>query len=49
MRTQFTLRCTVCKSENYQYTKNKSTHPDRMETKKYCPTCQKTTTHKEKK
>ncbi|MCK4551876.1 MAG: 50S ribosomal protein L33 [Tenericutes bacterium] len=49
MRTQFTLRCTVCKSENYQYTKNKTTQPNRMEVKKYCPTCRKTTAHKEKK
>ncbi len=49
MRTQFTLRCTVCKSENYRYSKNKKTHPDRMEVKKYCPVCKKITVHKEKK
>lgn len=49
MRVQFTLKCTECKSENYQHTKNKKTHPDRMEIKKYCPTCKKTTVHKEKK
>ncbi|MBI9008796.1 MAG: 50S ribosomal protein L33 [Tenericutes bacterium] len=49
MRTQFTLKCTDCKSENYTLTKNKKTHPDRMEVKKYCPTCKKSTVHKEKK
>ena len=49
MRVQFTLRCTECKSENYQYTKNKTTHSSRMEVKKYCPTCKKITVHKEKK
>ncbi|MBU1020612.1 MAG: 50S ribosomal protein L33, partial [Firmicutes bacterium] len=29
--------------------KNKKLHPDRMETKKYCPTCRTQTVHKEKK
>lgn len=49
MKVQFTLKCTVCGSENYQHTKNKKTHPERMEVKKYCPTCKKSTVHKEKK
>ncbi|MDD3478326.1 MAG: 50S ribosomal protein L33 [Candidatus Izemoplasmatales bacterium] len=49
MRTQFTLKCTECKSENYQLMKDKKTHPDRMEVNKYCPTCKKHTVHKEKK
>ncbi len=49
MRVQFTLRCTECNQENYTLTKNKKTHPDRMEVKKYCPRCQKQTVHKEKK
>jgi len=49
MKVQFTLKCTECGSENYQHTKNKKTHPDRMEVKKYCPTCRKSTVHKEKK
>jgi large subunit ribosomal protein L33 len=49
MRVQFTLKCTECNSENYQLSKNKKTHPDKMEVKKYCPTCQKQTVHKEKK
>lgn len=49
MRTGFTLRCTVCNSENYRMDKNKKTHPERLETKKYCPKCDKSTVHKEKK
>lgn len=49
MRNGFTLRCTVCNSENYRMDKNKKTHPERLETKKYCPKCDKSTLHKEKK
>ncbi len=49
MRVQFTLRCETCKSENYIYTKNKQSHPGRMEVKKYCKRCNKQTMHKEKK
>ncbi len=49
MRTGFTLRCTVCKSENYRMEKNKKNHPERLETKKFCPKCGKSTLHKEKK
>lgn len=49
MRVQFTLKCSECKEENYIMTKNKKTHPDRMEVKKYCPRCQKETIHREKK
>ncbi|MBU1145536.1 MAG: 50S ribosomal protein L33 [Firmicutes bacterium] len=49
MRVQFTLKCTECKDENYTLTKNKTTHPDRMEVKKFCPRCGKQTVHKEKK
>lgn len=49
MRTLITLRCTVCNHENYHSDKNKKLHPDRLETKKYCPNCNKSTLHKEKK
>jgi large subunit ribosomal protein L33 len=49
MRTGFTLRCTECNSENYRMDKNKKTHPERLETNKYCPKCNKSTLHKEKK
>ncbi len=33
MRTKITLACTECKQRNYNMTKDKKTHPDRMETK----------------
>ena len=33
----------------YNTTKDKKTHPDRMETSKYCRFCKKHTTHKETK
>jgi len=49
MRTAFTLRCTVCKSENYHMAKNKKLHPERLDTNKFCPKCGKSTAHKEKK
>ena len=46
MRTRITLACTECKNRNYDTTKDKKTHPDRMEIKKYCPFCRKHTLHK---
>ena len=49
LRTRITLACTECKQRNYDTTKDKKTHPDRMETKKYCRFCKKHTTHKETK
>ena len=49
MRTRITLECTECKQRNYNTTKDKKTHPDRVETKKYCKFCQKHTLHKETK
>ena len=48
-RSYVTLVCTECKSENYRTEKNKRNTTDRLELKKHCPTCKKTTTHKEKK
>lgn len=33
MRTRITLECTECKNRNYNMTKDKKAHPDRMETK----------------
>ena len=39
MRTKITLACTECQRRNYNMTKDKKTHPDRMETKKYCRFC----------
>ena len=49
MRTKITLACTECKQRNYNMTKDKKTHPDRMETKKYCKFCKSHTLHKETK
>ena len=49
MRTKITLACTECKQRNYDTTKEKRNHPDRMETKKYCRFCRKHTMHKETK
>ena len=49
MRTRITLACTQCKQRNYNTTKDKKAHPDRMETKKYCRFCKTHTIHKETK
>ncbi|MBR1443001.1 MAG: 50S ribosomal protein L33 [Firmicutes bacterium] len=49
MRTKITLACTDCKQRNYNTMKDKKTHPDRMETKKYCRFCGKHTLHRETK
>ena len=44
-----TLACTECKQRNYDTTKNKKNHPDRLELNKYCRFCKKHTLHKETK
>lgn len=49
MRTKITLACTECKQRNYNMTKEKKNHPERMETKKYCKFCHTHTLHKETK
>ncbi len=49
VRTKITLACTECQQRNYNMTKDKKAHPDRMETKKYCRFCRKHTLHKETK
>ena len=49
VRTKITLACTECKQRNYNMTKDKKTHPERMETKKYCRFCKTHTLHKETK
>ena len=36
MRTRITLACTECKQRNYNTTKDKKAHPDRMETRPSC-------------
>ncbi|RMF62563.1 MAG: 50S ribosomal protein L33 [Calditrichaeota bacterium] len=47
MRVLVVLECTGCKNRNYTTTKNKTKHSGRVEFKKYCPTCNKHTIHKE--
>ncbi len=49
VRVRITLACTECKQRNYNMTKEKKNHPDRMETSKYCRFCRKHTLHKETK
>ena len=49
MRDKITFECTECKHRNYDSMKNKKNTPDRIERKKYCPFCRKTTLHKEAK
>lgn len=48
-RAKITLACTQCKERNYDTTKEKKKHPDRVEYKKYCPRCKSHTVHKETK
>ena len=49
MREIVSLACSACQRRNYSTTKNKRTHPDRMELKKYCRFCRKHQPHKETK
>lgn len=49
MRENIIFRCTVCGEENYIGDKNKKKKPDRMEVLKFCPRCNKKTSHREKK
>ena len=46
-RPIITLACNDCKKRNYSTTKNKRKHPERVEYKKFCPTCGKHIIHKE--
>ena len=49
MRVKITLACTECKQRNYNTTKEKRIHTERMETRKYCRFCRRHTLHKETK
>ncbi len=49
LRVRITLACTECKQRNYNTTKEKKNHPERLETRKYCRFCKKHTNHKETK
>ncbi len=46
-RPNITLACTECKRRNYNTNKNKVNNRDRVELKKYCPSCRKHTAHRE--
>ncbi len=46
MRVLVTLSCGECKGRNYHTTKNKK-KTQRLEIKKFCPSCRKHTIHKE--
>ena len=43
------LKCTVCDEINYLTSKNKKNTEGKLELKKYCPRCRKSTVHKERK
>ncbi len=43
------MACAECKNRNYSTTKNRRNHPGRLELKKYCPKCNKHTSHKQTK
>jgi len=47
LRVIVTMACTECKERNYTTTKNKKNDPNRLELKKYCPTCRRHTLHRE--
>ncbi|AEB09325.1 50S ribosomal protein L33 [Desulfobacca acetoxidans] len=49
MRDIIILACTECKRRNYTTTKNKRRKPDRLELKKFCPSCRAHTSHRETK
>ena len=48
-RENIILECTECKERNYFTDKNRRTHPERVERRKYCPRCNKHQAHKESK
>ena len=43
------IQCTVCKTTNYFAKKTKAMAEKKLELKKYCSKCKKTTLHKESK
>lgn len=49
MADKVILTCSVCLSRNYTTSKNKKTHTDRMEIRKFCKKCGEHTIHKETK
>jgi len=49
MNEVISLACEECKRKNYSTTKNKKTHREKLQLKKYCKWCKKHTVHKETK
>ena len=49
MRDIITLACSEGKNRNYTTTRNKKTMTEKLELKKFCPSCRKHTPHKETK
>ncbi|MCB5234843.1 MAG: 50S ribosomal protein L33 [Candidatus Cloacimonetes bacterium] len=48
MRDIVILACEECKNRNYTTTRNKRKNPNRLELKKFCPSCRKHTNHKQR-
>ena len=48
-RIVIALACSECKERNYHTTKNRRTHPDRLELNKFCPRCRQYHPHREAK
>jgi large subunit ribosomal protein L33 len=49
MNEVINMACQECKRKNYATTKNKKTHREKLQLKKYCKFCKKHTLHKESK
>lgn len=47
MRVKIHLKCSQCGSSNYLTSKNKTSHPDKIQVPKYCPKERKVTLHLE--
>jgi large subunit ribosomal protein L33 len=47
VRPKITLACQECKNRNYITNKNRRNDPDRLEMKKFCPTCRSHQVHRE--
>ncbi|MDR1605933.1 MAG: 50S ribosomal protein L33 [Streptococcaceae bacterium] len=47
MRVKINLKCSSCGQKNYISSKNKATHPDKVQVLKYCPKERQVTIHLE--
>ena len=46
-REHITLACSVCRARTYHTYKNRRNDPERLELKKYCPSCRQHQAHRE--